>query len=183
MDKAIILDKDGTLVDDPNYYVYKLEDFKLLPGVVEGLKNLSKEFIFIIVTNQSGIGRGIFTEEDMHKFNNKLLNELKKESIDIKKIYHCPHKKEEGCSCRKPSTKYIEEAAKEFNIDIKNSWVIGDHLHDIEMGMKANCRNVYMLTGHGKKHLDDLEKEGLKPDFIAEDFFKAADFIMNNKKQ
>ena len=183
MVKAIYLDRDGTLVEDPHYYVYKVEDFKLLPGVIEGLKALSGEFIFVIITNQSGIGLGMYTEEDMRKFNEKLIDELKKGSIDIKKIYHCPHKKEESCDCRKPSTKYIEEAAKEFDIDIKNSWVIGDHLHDIEMGVKANCRNVYMLTGHGKKHFENLGKKGLKPDFIAEDFFKAADFIMNNKKQ
>ena len=81
MDKAIFLDRDGTLNDDPNYYVYKIEDFKLLPGVIEGLKLLSKEFIFFIITNQSGIGIGKYTEDDMHKFNKKLKAELKKESI------------------------------------------------------------------------------------------------------
>ena len=87
MVKAIYLDRDGTLVEDPNYYVYKVEDFKLLPGVIEGLKALSGEFIFVIITNQSGIGLGMYTEEDMRKFNEKLIDELKKGSIDIKKIY------------------------------------------------------------------------------------------------
>ncbi|MAE43366.1 D,D-heptose 1,7-bisphosphate phosphatase [Candidatus Woesearchaeota archaeon] len=180
MNKAIFIDRDGTLNYDPGY-VHKVEDFKFLPGVVEGLKKLSKEFIFIIITNQSGIGRGIHTENDMHKFNEKLLNELKKEDIEIKKIYHCPHTPEEVCNCRKPSTKYIQHAAKEFNIDVKESWVIGDHPHDVEMGIKAGSKAIYLLTGHGEKHLNDLEKNNIKLNFIAENFLQAAEFITNNK--
>jgi len=181
MDKAIFLDRDGTLNEDLHYYVYKVEDFKLLPGVINGLKLLSKDFIFFIITNQSGIGLGKYTIEDMTKFNEKLKSELKKESIEIKEIYYCPHAKDEGCNCRKPNTKFIQEAEKEFDIDIKNSWVIGDHPHDIDMGQRSGCKNIYVMTGHGKKHFDDLEKNGLKPDFIAEDFLKGAQSILNNK--
>jgi len=181
MNKAIFLDRDGTLNED-TMYPYKLEDFKLLPGVLDGLKRLKDDFIFVIVTNQSGIGRGIFTERDMNTFNEKLLEELKKENIEIKKIYHCPHTPEEVCSCRKPSTKYIKAAAKEFGIDIKKSWTLGDHAHDIEMGIKAGTTTVYLLTGHGKKHFDDLEKHNIKPDFIAENFVEATEFIINRIK-
>lgn len=181
MNKAIILDRDGTLNDDPDGYVHKVEDFKLLPGVIEGLKSLSDKFIFVIITNQSGIGRGIFTEDDLDKFNQKLIDELKKEDVEIKRIYHCPHTPEEVCGCRKPSTKYIEKAIEDFDIDIKNSWVIGDHPHDMEMGLKIGCRGVYLLTGHGEKHFDDLQKNSIKPDFIAKDFLQASKFIVDNK--
>jgi len=180
MVKAIILDRDGTLNYDPGY-VHKVEDFQLLPGVVDGLKALSKEFIFIIITNQSGIGRGVHTKKDMDKFNEKLVNELKKNNIDIKKIYFCPHTPEQVCDCRKPSTKYIKEAAKEFNIDLKNSWVIGDHPHDVKMGHHANAKGIYLLTGHGKKHFNDLDKNNIKPDFVAENFSQVAEFVMDNK--
>ena len=100
--KAIYLDRDGCLNEDQGY-VHKVEHFKLLPGVVEGLKKLSGEFIFFIITNQSGIGRGIHTENDMHNFNGKLLSELKEEGIEIKKVYYCPHIPEDLCGCRKPS--------------------------------------------------------------------------------
>ena len=86
MHKAIYIDRDSTLNDD-TMYPHKVEHFKLLPGVTEGLKKLSKDYIFVIITNQSGIGRGIFKEDDMHKFNEKLLSELKKEKVEIKKIY------------------------------------------------------------------------------------------------
>ncbi len=176
---AIVLDRDGTLVSDGGY-VHKVEDFELLPGVIEGLKKLSKNYIFIIITNQSGIGRGIFTEKDMHKFNKKLVSELKKEKIEIKKIYYCPHTPEDLCKCRKPHIKYIRDAEKEFGIDVKNSWVIGDHPHDVEMAIKAKAKGIYLLTGHGKKHFDDLEKDGIKPTFVAENFLQATGFIMKN---
>ncbi|MBI2650980.1 HAD family hydrolase [Candidatus Woesearchaeota archaeon] len=177
MVKAVFLDRDGTLNYDPGY-VHKVEDFKLLYGVIEGLRLLSKEFIFIVITNQSGIGRGIHTEKDMHKFNEKLVSELKKESVEIKKVYYCPHTPEELCKCRKPHTKYVMDAEKEFGIDIKKSWLIGDHPHDTEMGVKAGCKTIYLLTGHGKKHLDDLKKSEIKPDFIAKNFLEAAEFIV-----
>ncbi|MCH8004320.1 MAG: HAD family hydrolase [Nanoarchaeota archaeon] len=182
MNKAIYIDRDGTLVEDPNYYVYKLEDFGLLPGVVKGLKVLSKEFIFIIITNQSGIGRGVHTLKDTEKFNEKLINELKKEDIEIKKIYICPHAPEDNCDCRKPSIKFIKEAEKEFDIDLKKSWVIGDKPIDVKMGEKSECKTIYALTGHGKEYFKDLEKSNLNPDFVAEDFLKAAKFIINNIK-
>jgi len=181
MVKAIILDRDGTLVDDPNYYVYKIEDFKLLPGVVEGLKALSKEFIFIIITNQSGIGRGVHTLNDTERFNKKLIDELKKEDIEIKKIYICQHAPEDNCDCRKPSIKFIKEAEKEFDIELKRSWVIGDKPIDIEMGEKSECKTIYALTGHGKEYLEELKKTNIKTDFIAENFSQAAEFIMDNK--
>ena len=180
MDKAIFLDRDGTINEDIGY-PHKIEHFMMLPGVIQGLKKLSKDFIFVIITNQSGIGRGIHTEEDMHNFNKHLINDLKKNKIEIKKIYHCPHTTEQLCDCRKPSDKYIKDATKEFNIDVKNSWAIGDHPHDVEMGIKAGCRTIYLLTGHGKMHLDDLKKEKIKPNFVAKDFFEAAEFVTKNQ--
>ena len=179
MNKAVILDRDGTLIFDSGY-VYRVEDFKLLPGVIEGLKSLSKQFIFIIITNQSGIRRGLYGEEDMNKFNEKLINELKKDNIEIKKIYHCPHTPEDNCNCRKPSTKYVKEAEKEFDISLKDSWVIGDHTSDIELGINSGCRTVYLLTGHGKKHFKNLEKNSIKPNFIAKNFLQATEFITRN---
>ena len=182
MNRAVFLDRDGTLNDDPKGYVHKIEDFRLLPGVIWGLKSLSEKFIFVVITNQSGIGRGFHTEEDMHKFNKKLVNELGKEGIEIKKVYHCPHTPEEVCECRKPSTKYVKKAIEEFDIAIKDSWIIGDHPHDVEMGLKIGCRGVYLLTGHGRKHFDDLQKNNIKPDFIAENFMEATEFILNDLK-
>lgn len=174
MDRAILLDRDGVLNEDTGY-THKIKDLRLLHGAVEALKLLKDQFRFIIITNQSGIGRKYYTEEDFHQFNNHLLNELKEQGIKIEKTYFCPHSPEENCNCRKPNTKFIKQAEKEFNIDLKNSFVVGDHPHDIEMGKNANCKIIYLLTGHGEKH---RQKLNTKPDFIANNLLEAAKWIL-----
>jgi histidinol-phosphate phosphatase family protein len=180
MNKAIFLDRDGTINNDDTGYTYKLEDFKLLPGVIEALNLLKNDFKFFIITNQSGIGRGYYTLDDANKFNQKMLKEFEKENIKVEKIYICPHTPEEKCSCRKPSVKFIKEAEKEFGIDLKKSWIIGDHPWDVGMKEKSGCRAIYVLTGHGEKHKDDLEKNNIKPDFIAKNLLEASEFILKN---
>jgi len=176
MNKAIFLDRDGTINHD-NGYVHKLEDFKLLPKTIEALKNL-KDFKFFIITNQSGIGRKFFTKNDFNKFNSHLIDVLKENSIIIEKTFVCPHHPDEECDCRKPNIKFIKEIEKEFNIDLKNSWVIGDHPHDIEMGKSAGCKTIYVLTGHGKKHQNDLK---IKPDYTTENLYEASKIIIKNE--
>ena len=175
--KAILLDRDGTLIEDKNY-AYKIEDLEILQGVIEGLKKLQKEFIFIIITNQSGIGRGYYTIKDFHNFNNHLIRLLNKENIKILKTYFCPHLREEGCDCRKPNTRYIDEIIKDFNVNIKESWMMGDHPSDIQFGMNAGCRTVFLTTGHGDEHLDELKDLEIKPTLISDNFLEAAKEIL-----
>tara|TARA_Y100000310_G_C20685507_1_gene818695 strand:- start:778 stop:1311 length:534 start_codon:yes stop_codon:yes gene_type:complete len=173
MNRAVFFDRDGTLNHDGGY-TYKTEDYILLPGVAETLKLLKEKFVFFIVTNQSGIGRGYFSLEDVHKFNDTMINDLKEEGIEFKKIFICPHGPEDGCDCRKPSTKSLLEAAKEFDIDLSKSFVVGDHPCDVEMGQKAGCKSVYLLTGHGKKHRDEMDKT----DYIANNMVEAGEWIL-----
>ena len=175
--KAIILDRDGTLIEDRNY-AYKIEDLEILSGVIEGLKYLQSDFVFFIVTNQSGIGRGYYTVEDFEKFNTHLLEILDKNDIKILKTYYCPHLKEDKCDCRKPKTKYINEIINEFNVDIKESWMVGDHPSDIGFGINGECRTVFLTSGHGNKHLDELESLGINPTIISDNFLAAAKEIM-----
>ncbi|MFX0006380.1 MAG: D-glycero-alpha-D-manno-heptose-1,7-bisphosphate 7-phosphatase [Promethearchaeota archaeon] len=176
--KAIILDRDGTLIEDKNY-TYKIEDFELLDGVIEGLKLLQNDFLFFIVTNQSGIGRGYYTTQDFQIFNKHLIHTLKKHEIKILKTYFCPHLKEDGCECRKPKTKFIDEIIKDFEVDISKSWMIGDHPSDIQFGINAGCRTIFLTTGHGDKHLDELEYLGIKPTLICNNFFEATNKILD----
>jgi len=176
MNKFVILDRDGTLNIDEKGYTHKIKDFKFHEGVIEGLNLLKDNFKFIIITNQSGIGRGYFTEERMQEFNNHLISELKKHKIKIEKIYFCPHTPEQNCDCRKPSIKFIEQAKEEFNINLKESFVIGDHGFDVQMGKKTGCKAIYLLTGHGQKHLEEAKK--LNPDLIAKNFLEAAQWIL-----
>ena len=175
--KAIILDRDGTLIEDKNY-AYKIEDFEILDGVIEGLKLLQNNFFFFIVTNQSGIGRGYYSIQDFQNFNNHLINILKKQEIEILKTYFCPHLKEAECECRKPKTKFIADIIKEFKIDIKESWMIGDHPSDIQFGINAGCRTIFLTTGHGDRHLEELKSLRIKPTLICDNFLGAAKEIM-----
>ncbi|MFW9970234.1 MAG: D-glycero-alpha-D-manno-heptose-1,7-bisphosphate 7-phosphatase [Candidatus Odinarchaeota archaeon] len=117
--KAIILDRDGVLIEDKNY-AYKLEDFELLDGVIEGLRLLQNNFLFFIVTNQSGIGRGYYTIQDFQNFNNHLIKILKKNKIEILKTYFCPHLREDNCECRKPKTKFIDDIVKGLTSILQN---------------------------------------------------------------
>jgi len=175
--KAIILDRDGTLIEDKDY-AYKIEDFELLPGVIKGLKILQKNFLLFIVTNQSGIGRGYYTDREFHKFNDHLIGILKENQIRIERTFYCPHIKEDNCECKKPKIKYIREIIDGWNVDIFNSWVIGDHPSDILFGINAGSKTVYLISGHGKKHLHELEVEGIKPTMISSNFLNAAEKII-----
>ena len=176
--KAVILDRDGTLNEDPGY-VHKIDDFKLIPKTIEALK-LLKDFKLFIITNQAGIGKGIYSETDFLKFNNHLINELKKNGIKIEKTYYCKHSSNENCDCRKPSIKYIKEIEKEYNIDLKNSYVIGDKPSDIEMGNKAGCKTIFVLTGLGEKHVAELDSNS-RPTIIRKNLFEAALWIKEEK--
>lgn len=178
MNKAVFIDRDGTINEDPGY-VHKVEDFKLYGGVIDGLR-LLKDFKLFIITNQSGIGRGYYKEDDMHNFNKRLLEELSKQDIKIENIFFCPHTPEEECSCRKPHIKFVEEAKKKYDLDLKHSWVIGDHPCDVIMAKKSGCSSVYVLTGHGQKHLGQLKE---KPDFIATSLLKATQYILRSTQQ
>src|SRR3989338_5899806 len=132
MSKAVFLDRDGVITEDIGY-VHKVEDFKLIKNAAEGLRSL-KDYKLFIVTNQSGIGRGYYKLEDFMDYNNRVVEELKKNKIKIEKTYYCPHKPDDNCECRKPKTKLIKDAEKEFNIDLKKSFVVGDKKIDVEMG-------------------------------------------------
>lgn len=153
MEKAIFLDRDGTINKDTGY-VSQIKEFEFLPGVVEALKILNDlGFLLIIITNQSGIARGFYSENDFVKLDNWMRSELLKHGIRISKTYYCPHlsisnipKYRKACQCRKPKTGLFEQAIREFNIDLKNSFVIGDHMRDCELARKNKCYG--MLVGN-----------------------------------
>jgi len=173
MADAVFLDRDGVLVEDIGY-AYKIEDFRLCPGTVEGLRLLKGRYLLFIITNQPGIGKGYYTHQDFRKFNDHLVGTLQMHGITIEKTHYCPHTKEAGCDCRKPSPKHLKAIASEYGIDVGKSWVIGDHPSDVEMGERAGCRTAYVLTGHGKKHYPELEGNGIRPTFVADGILSAA---------
>ena len=174
MKKAIFLDRDGTIVQDSGY-VNKLDDLKILPGVFEGLKKLQNEnYLFFIVTNQSGIARKKFSLEDFFSFQSALINELKYQDIRINKTYFCPHIPEDNCNCRKPNPYSIFAAQSEFDLDLNASYVIGDSKADILLAQNAGINSICVLTGNIK---DYSEAKKFNPSFIARDLKEAARWI------
>ncbi len=145
--KAVFVDRDGTLNYDTGY-THKLSDLKIYDDIIPILKEYyDQNYIIIVVTNQSGIGREYYTVEDMEAFNNKLAKELMKYGVKIEEFFYCPHLPDQGCICRKPGTGMIEEAAKKYDIDIKNSVVIGDRT-SID-GKMARKLGIKFIKVHG----------------------------------
>ena len=143
--KAIFLDRDGTLNRDLGY-VYNTDQLELLPGVVEALTIFRDAgFLLIVVTNQSGVGRGFYTKEDAAGFNKALNETLEKNGIRIAEYYTCYHSPEEKCICRKPSPYLINKAVKDFNIDTKASFLFGDKESDIQCGKNVHVTS-YLIT-------------------------------------
>lgn len=170
--KAVFLDRDGTINEDIGF-PHKIEHFKLLPGVCEGLIKLqSAEYKLIIITNQSGIGRGVYRLEDFYAFNNHLVKILNQNGINISRTYYCPHHPDDNCECRKPKPKLIQDAAKDLNLDISSSWMIGDKLSDIQMGENAGCQGAVLLD---PKYVQDINKPKLK------NLIEAADYILTHE--
>ena len=164
MKKTIFLDRDGTINVEKDY-IYKSEDLIFEEGTIEALKTFKNlGYILIVVSNQSGIARGYFTEEDLNIFNNNMNEILKKNGVEITEFYCCPHHPDgigeykKVCECRKPNNKMIEDAIKKYNIDREKSYMIGDKTSDIGAGLKSNLKTVLVKTGYGLKDMEKVDK-------------------------
>ncbi|WP_335933809.1 D-glycero-beta-D-manno-heptose 1,7-bisphosphate 7-phosphatase [Fusobacterium polymorphum] len=164
MKKAIFLDRDGTINVEKDY-IYKSEDLVFEEGTIEALKTFKNlGYILIVVSNQSGIARGYFTEKDLNIFNNNMNEILKKNGVEITEFYCCPHHPDgigeykKVCECRKPNNKMIEDAIKKYNIAREKSYMIGDKTSDIGAGLKSNLKTVLVKTGYGLKDMEKIDK-------------------------
>ncbi len=158
--RAVFLDRDGTMARDVHYCRCP-EDLELFPGTAKAVKLLNEHgFKVIVVTNQSGIARGYFTEETLAKIHQKMEDELAKEGAFIDAIYYCPHHPDDGCDCRKPKPKLVLQAAREHNISLEHSFVVGDLQLDAELGRAIACKTV--LIGED----DAADTDAVAPDLL-----------------
>lgn len=142
--RAIFLDRDGTLIQDVGY-ISKPSDIELLPGVIDALRCLHKEgFLLVLISNQSGVGRGLFTGEMLTRVHEKLIDCLKHQRIYLDGAYYCPHAPWEKCKCRKPLPGMLINAAQDLALDLTRSYMIGDKLSDIESGRRAGCQSILL---------------------------------------
>jgi len=148
MQKALFLDRDGVINVEIDY-LYKKEDFIFIDGILDLCKYYqSLGYAIFVVTNQSGIARGYYSEKDFEVLTSWMINEFKKNGIDIAKVYHCPHHPDITgvCNCRKPKPEMLLRAKEEFNLDMENSIIIGDKERDIEAGLNAGLKKTYLFV-------------------------------------
>lgn len=186
MNKAVFIDKDGTLIKDVSYNV-NVDLIEFEPFAFDALKLLQKlGYLLVIVTNQPGIAFEYFTEKELENVHVFIMNALQQEGIRLHGFYFCPHHASGklqayaiACNCRKPKPGLLLKAAEDMNIDLETSWMIGDILNDVEAGKKAGCKTILINNGNETEWQLD---ESRKPDFIADDLLQAAQVVAAEKK-
>lgn len=173
--KAVFLDRDGTLIVEPPHERLIFEkDAKLFPDAIAALSLLAEHNIpVVMVTNQAGIAEGILTVENFTELNDDIIEMIKPSGVEFLKTYFCPHGRDDGCACRKPKPKMILDAANEFNIDISESYMVGDNLRDIEAGTNAGAKTILVKTG-----IRDVVSD--EATYTAENLLEAAKYIVEH---
>lgn len=172
---AIFLDRDGTIIEDVGY-IKNPQDVEFFPGSFTALLKLQERFLLFIITNQSGISKGYTTANEVKQVNDYLVDTLESKGIFISAVFCCPHANEDNCICKKPKPYFIHLAKELYHLDLKNSYIIGDHPSDVECGINAGLTPIYLLTGHGEKHKNELNYNTI----ISKNIFEAAR-IINDK--
>jgi len=183
--KAVFLDRDGTI----NKEVDNLDDsnqLRLLSGVADAIKKLKKlGFLVVIVTNQPVVARGLLSEEEVDSIHELLIKRLRKKGANVDGIYYCPHHPEatlkeyrKKCKYRKPGAGMLLKAAKDFNIDLKRSFIVGDRTADILAGKRAGAKTILVNTGYGGED----KKYIVKPEFVANNLLEAVKVIKKNER-
>lgn len=174
---AVYFDRDGTINEDSGY----LSDpgaLEMIPGAARSIKKLNDRGVpVVVISNQSGVGRGYFAEEAVKAVNDRLASILSAQGAFIDAIYYCLHRPDEDCECRKPRTGLVDRAAKEHGIDNRRSYVVGDKASDIGLAESAGAKGILVLTGNGAKERDKL---AAAPAFVAADINEAVEWIIRD---
>ncbi len=182
---AVFLDRDGTLNEDPGY-LSDPSKVKLFPGTGKALSLLKTRLNLklIVISNQSGIGRGLISESEVDAVNSRINELLKEDKVEIDAFYYCPHhpdfSSKEEVECRKPSPFMILQASRELKIDLDGSYFIGDTPADIMCGINAGLKTVLVKTGYGKESISILQNQNIFPSFVAKNIHDACKFILED---
>jgi D-glycero-D-manno-heptose 1,7-bisphosphate phosphatase len=188
--RAVFLDRDGTINRDvgyPNSY----DMVEIFPYSFAAVQAINENgFLSIIVTNQSGIGRGYIEEKNLREIHRRLRIDFAEHGATIDGIYYCPHYENsdipeyrKACFCRKPNPGMAHQAARDFHIDTAESYMIGDKVEDILFGMKIRATSILVLTGFGKKSISKLKERGAEPAFVAKTLKEAVEWIIQREKE
>ena len=187
--KAVFIDRDGTINRDVGYPgSYSLID--IYPFSFKAVKKIKRAgLLAVIITNQSGVGRGLIKEKKLHDIHAKLNEEFERQNVSFDGIYYCPHyvfsktaKYRKECSCRKPSSGLGRRAAEDLHIDTSLSYMIGDKVEDILFGININAVPILVLTGYGQESQKKLEDKGIRPACVAKNLLEAAEWIIKKEE-
>lgn len=176
--RAVLLDRDGVINEDRDDYVKNVGELKVFPQVPETVKRLNDAgYLVVVISNQQGVAKGLISESDLQGIENEIRRQVEAAGGKISGFYYCKHFSSDGCSCRKPKTGMLNQAAKEHGIDLSQSFMVGDTEKDMLAGKSAGCTTVLVLTGHVTPAM--LPNITAKPDHVARNLTDAADFILN----
>jgi D-glycero-D-manno-heptose 1,7-bisphosphate phosphatase len=180
---AIFLDRDGTIAEEVGYLNHPSR-FRMFPFVAAAIRRLNEAGLpVVVVTNQSGVGRGYFPESLVHSVNELMKKGLAAAGARIDAVYYCPHTSADGCECRKPRVGLLKRAAREHSLDLARSFVVGDRYGDIELARNVRSRGILVRTGYGEGELAwHSAKWSTQPDFVAEDLSKATEWILRQPR-
>lgn len=174
--KVIFLDRDGVINKDPGFggYVTSWKVFEFLPGTLLALKKLKQAgFEVMVISNQAGVAKGLFTREDLDELTGNMLKEVEATGGRIRAVHYCLHRNEDNCDCRKPKTGLFSQAVKDLEINFSETFFVGDNRTDVLAAKVIGARSIFVLSGNTR--LEDLD---VKPDFIASDLLNAVDKII-----
>jgi D-glycero-D-manno-heptose 1,7-bisphosphate phosphatase len=180
--KIIFIDRDGVINKDPGgwtefNYVTSWKQFIFIPRALAALKKLRRAgYHIIVMSNQAGISKGYYSLRKLEEINRKMLAEIKKSCAALDRVYYCVHQNSDNCGCRKPKTGLFKQAQKDLGIKAKGKFFVGDGRMDVEAGKKMKMKTILVLSG--KSPLNGIEKWKTKPDYIFNDLWEAAEFIL-----
>ena len=180
---AVFLDRDGTIAEEVGYLNH-VSRFRILPHVADAIRRLNEaQMPVIVITNQSGVGRGYFPVALVQTVHELMTQQLEAAGARLDAVYYCPHTSADGCDCRKPKTGMLDRAAREHAIDLHRSFVVGDRHGDVEVARRAGARSILVRTGYGEgEYLWNAPKWQYQPDFVAADLADAVHWILRPTK-
>jgi D-glycero-D-manno-heptose 1,7-bisphosphate phosphatase len=183
MRRAVFLDRDGVISENRPDYVKRLEEFVLLPGVVDALRLLSGAgLLIVVVSNQSAINRGLVSWETVSAITSYLEDTVWSVGGRIDSVYLCPHRPDEGCDCRKPKPGLLRRASSDLDIDLRESYLVGDALSDVQAALAAGVQPLMVLTGRGREQVSSLGDSGLGLVPVFGDLLGAAQWIVARER-
>lgn len=184
---VIFIDRDGVINKDPGgwtryNYVTRWKDFIFLPNAIKALKKLNEAgYDIVVASNQAGISKGYYSKKQLDRINQKMIKEIEKEGVRLKKVYYCLHQDSDNCDCRKPKTGLFKQAERELGIKATGNYFVGDGKTDIEAGKKMNMKTALVLSG--KTDLEKVDSWSIKPDYIFEDLSETVNFVLKKDQK